>query len=36
MDYRTFKSKWYNKGVDVDGFYGWQCLTGEYLSLIHI
>lgn len=25
MDYRTFKSKWYNKGVDVDGFYGFQC-----------
>lgn len=25
MDYKTFKSKWYNKGVDVDGFYGFQC-----------
>lgn len=31
MDYKTFKSKWYNKGVDVDGFYSFQCLTGEYL-----
>ena len=25
MDYKTFKSKWMNKGVDVDGAYGWQC-----------
>lgn len=25
MDYKTFKSKWYNKGVDVDGYYGYQC-----------
>lgn len=25
MDYKTFKSKWYNKGVDVDGFYSFQC-----------
>lgn len=31
MDYKTFKSKWMNKGTDVDGAYGWQCLTGEYL-----
>ena len=25
MDYKTFKSKWMNKGTDVDGAYGWQC-----------
>ena len=25
MDYKTFKSKWYNKGVDVDGYYSFQC-----------
>ena len=25
MNYKTFKSKWMNKGVDVDGHYGFQC-----------
>lgn len=25
MDYKTFKSKWMNKGTDVEGDYGWQC-----------
>lgn len=31
MDYKTFKSKWMGKGVDVDGYFKFQCLTGEYL-----
>ena len=31
MNYQEFKKKWYNKGVDVDGYYKFQCLTGEYL-----
>ena len=25
MDYKTFKSKWMGKGVDVDGAWLWQC-----------
>lgn len=31
MNYQEFKKKWYNKGVDVDGYFSFQCLTGEYL-----
>lgn len=31
MDYKTFKSKWMGKGVDVDGYFKFQCLTDEYL-----
>lgn len=25
MNYTEFKNKWMNKGVDVDGYYGFQC-----------
>lgn len=25
MNYQEFKKKWYNKGVDVDGYYAFQC-----------
>lgn len=25
MNYQEFKKKWYNKGVDVDGYYSFQC-----------
>ena len=25
MNYQEFKKKWYNKGVDVDGYFSFQC-----------
>lgn len=31
MSYQDFKNTHLGNGYDIDGWWGWQCLTGEYL-----